>query len=200
MTTENDSVNNIQSTDEKAGLAEKAVEQTKKWVEKIVIKHNFCPFAAKPFKQNTIRYVALHGAIESDLVDDIVNELSKLRDAKPEKIETSILVLTSCLTAFEDYNQFLDVIDAILEEMDLVGEIQVATFHPDYCFADLAPDDVRNYTNRSIYPMFHLIRENSVEAARETYPDVDQVPEKNMQLLEEMGIDAIKEEVTNIKK
>ncbi len=170
---------------------DKAIQQTKNWVEKIVIKNNFCPFAAKPFRQNTIRYAVTKAKNENDLVDDVVNEVAKLRDAKPEELETSLLILTDCLQNFEQYNQFLDVADAIIEEMDVVGEIQIASFHPDYCFADLAPDDVRNYTNRSIYPMFHFIREASVEEARNTYPGVEAVPEKNMQKLEEMGLDAV---------
>ena len=178
----------------------KITEQTKQWVENIVIKHNFCPFASKPFRQNTIRYAVSNAANENDLVDDLVDELAKLRDAKSDEIETSILILSSCLSDFEEYNQFLDVADAILEEMDLVGEIQVASFHPDYCFADLTPDDVRNYTNRSIYPMFHLIRESSVELARSNFPDVDLVPEKNMALLEEMGLSQIEKEISEIKQ
>lgn len=197
-------VNNHQDPNEKAAvnktaISETAIEKTKSWVEKIVIKHNFCPFAAKPFKQNTIGYAVTNATNENDLVDDLVNEIAKLRDTKPEVIETSLLILTSCLSDFEEYNQFLDVADAILEEMDLVGEVQVASFHPDYCFADLSPDDVRNYTNRSIYPMFHLIREESVEVARDTYPDVDMVPEINMQKLEEMGLPVMLEELSKIK-
>ncbi|MDH3327013.1 MAG: DUF1415 domain-containing protein [Gammaproteobacteria bacterium] len=178
---------------------ETAISQTKNWVEKIVIKHNFCPFAAKPFRKDTIRYAISNAENENDLVDDLVNELAKIRDAKSEELETTILILASCLSDFEDYNQFLDVVDAILEEMDLVGEIQMASFHPDYCFADLTPDDVRNYTNRSIYPMFHLIREASVEAARDSYPDVDLVPEKNMTLLEKIGLEEILKEISEIK-
>lgn len=174
---------------------EEAIQKTKNWVENIVIKHNFCPFAAKPFRQNTIAYVVSAATNENEVVDDLVNEISRLREAKPEELETSLIILTSCLSDFADYNQFLDVADAILEEMDLVGEIQVASFHPDYCFADLAPDDVKNYTNRSIYPMFHLIREDSVEHARETYPNVELVPEKNMQKLDDMGLDVVLSEV-----
>ena len=92
-----------------------------------MIKHNFCPFAAKPFRENTIRFTVTHATNENDLVDDLVDELAKLRDAKPDEIETSLLILASCLSDFDEYNQFLDVADAILEEMDLVGEIQIAS-------------------------------------------------------------------------
>lgn len=176
-----------------------AIRLTKNWVEKIVIKHNFCPFAARPFRENRIRYISSDAKTENDLVDDLVNELARLRDTPSSELETTLLILTSCLLDFESYNQFLDIVDAILEEMDLVGDIQVASFHPDYCFADLTPDDVRNYTNRSIYPMFHLIREASVEAAHDSYPDIDLVPEKNMSLLEDIGLEAIVKQITDIK-
>ena len=177
---------------------EKAIEQTRQWVEKIVIKHNFCPFAAKPFQQNKIRFAVSNAKNKKDLVDDLVNELALLRDTSPDETETSVLVLTSCLSDFEEYNQFLDIADAIVDEMNLQGEIQIASFHPDYQFADLSEDDVRNYTNRSIYPMFHLIREASVEQARKHYPDVEQIPERNMALLEEMGLDVVQSEIAKI--
>ena len=124
---------------------EKAIEETRQWVEKIVIKHNFCPFAAKPFQQNKIRFAVSNAKNEKDLVDDLVNELSLLRDTSPDETETSILVLTACLSDFEAYNQFLDIADAIVDEMNLQGEIQISSFHPDYQFADLSKDDVRNF-------------------------------------------------------
>jgi len=178
---------------------EQAIEQTQHWVETVVIKHNFCPFAVGPFRKNAIRYAVSSAENENDLVDDLVDEIARLRDASEDELETSILILTFCLGNFEDYNQFLDIADGILEEMDLLGEIQIASFHPDYCFADLAPDDVRNYTNRSIYPMFHIIRESSIEVARETYADVDLIPEKNMALLEKMGLAEVKKQLQQLK-
>jgi len=170
---------------------DQAIQQTKNWLEGIVIKHNFCPFAAKPFHQNTIRYAVSHVNNERALVDELVSEIALLCDVRAEDQETSLLILTACLADFDDYNQFLNVADAILEEMDLLGVIQIASFHPDYCFADLSPEDVRNYTNRSVYPMFHLIREDSVTIACDTYPDIDLVPEKNEQKLNAMGLDQV---------
>ena len=197
---ENDDRNNM--TDRKYDNTdnERAIDLTRGWVEQVVIKHNFCPFAAKPFRENKIRYAVSNAENEKDLVDCLVDELAKLRDTDKSQIETSILILTSCLADFENYNQFLDIVDAILEEMDLEGEIQVATFHPDYCFADLSADDVRNYTNRSIYPMFHLIREESVEAARDFYPDVEQIPDNNMKHLEDMGLPVVLKQISDIKR
>jgi len=167
------------------------IKQTKAWVKDIVIDNNFCPFAANPFVQDKIRFKVSDAIDGEKLVDDLVNELSFLQDADINKLETSLLIVPEFLNNFEDYNQFLDVVDEILAQMSLVGEIQIASFHPNYQFADLSSTDVRNYTNRSIYPMFHLIREVSVENARNAYPDVENIPNNNMEKLETMGLEAV---------
>ena len=170
-------------------LSEQSVlAQTRCWVESVVIKHNFCPFAHKPFKNDKIRMVACMSDQAETLVEQLFKELQYLNEADHERVETTLLVAPNCLQDFLDYNQFLDVVDAVLDQLDLNGIIQVASFHPQYQFADLDADDVRNYTNRSPYPTFHLILEDSIEQARATYPDVDGIPERNMQLLLEMGL------------
>lgn len=172
----------------------KVINETKTWVKKIIIAHNFCPFAKKPFNKDTIRYAVSNANNSEPLVDDIIAELSHLQNTKIAKVETSIVIAPRCLADFSEYNQFLDIVDAALEALDLVGIIQVASFHPDYCFADLAADDVRNYTNRSIYPMFHLIREDSVEHARAIYPNVEAIADKNMDLLLALGLESIQQQ------
>ncbi len=172
-----------------------AVAAARCWVEQVVIKHNFCPFAHKPARNNRIRYVASLAQDADVLVEDLVAELILLRDADHTKVETTVLVAPNCLQSFGDYNQFLDLVDVLIEQFNLQGSIQVASFHPDYQFADLDKDDVRNYTNRSPYPMFHLILEDSIAQARETYPDVDQIPENNMCLLQEQGLDQAKRQL-----
>ncbi len=179
---------------DKHALGQKAIFETKQWIEKIIIAHNFCPFAKAPFNEDTIRYKVSNATNIDDVIDSLVDELLYLDEADPGDVETSLLILPRALADFEDYNQFLDVVDSALEELDLVDVIRVDSFHPDYCFANYESDDVRNYTNRSIYPMFHFLREDSVEHARATYPDVDAIPEKNMALLLEMGLDAIQNE------
>ena len=176
------------------------IEQTRSWVKDIVIENNFCPFAAKPFVQGKIRFKASDADDAEKLVDELVNELSLLQDADINEIETSLLIVPKFLNNFEDYNQFLDIVDDILDQMSLIGEIQVASFHPEYQFADLSKSDVRNYTNRSIYPMFHLIREESVENARNTYPDVENIPDRNMEKLEAMGLDTVSAALARINE
>ncbi len=174
---------------------DQVIAETRCWVENVVVHHNLCPFAHKPARNQTIRYVCTQASNENDLVDDLINELMLLRDADHAKLETTILVVPNCLQAFDDYNQFLNVVDMLIEQFALQGVIQVASFHPDYQFADLDEGDVRNYTNRSPYPMFHLILEENVEQARATYPDVEAIPENNMKLLKGLGIDEVRRQL-----
>jgi len=173
------------------------VEETRLWIKNIVIGHNFCPFASKPFKENKIRYFVSLAEDEVSLIDDVISELLSLRKADPSVVETTILIVPVCFDAFDDYNQFIDLLDVILEKLAMEGEIQIATFHPDYCFADLSYDDVRNYTNRSLYPMFHFIREDSVASARAIHPDIDGIPEANMEKLESLGLNKIRKQIAS---
>lgn len=167
------------------------IRKVKNWLEQIVIRHNFCPFAKKPFKQNTIRFFLSPSQSVYELVDDLLDELLLLSQSDAEDIETTIMIIPEVFANFEEYNQFGNVLDQLIDELKLSGIIQIATFHPDYQFADLSADDVRNYTNRSPYPLFHLIREASVEKARITFPDIDGIPIKNMEKLETMGIEQV---------
>lgn len=166
------------------------IKATKNWLENFVIKHNLCPFAAKPFNAKQIRYVCCHVTDENELANILIEEMLLLKDANPQEIETSIIIAPLMLADFLDYNQFLDVVDSIIDELGVEGIIQVASFHPDYQFADLDKDDVRNYTNRSPYPMFHLIREDSIEKAREMM-DVEAIPDRNMDVLVGLGIENV---------
>ena len=173
------------------------IEETRRWIKTVVIGNNFCPFAAKPFAEDKIRYFISPAENTSALVDDVVNELITLRDSNPTEIETAILIVPNCFEGFQEYNQFISLLDIILEKLALEGVIQIATFHPEYCFEDLDVDDVRNYTNRSIYPMFHLIREDSVEQARFLHPNIDTIPQRNMDKLVSMGLNKINKQLAS---
>lgn len=172
---------------------EQYIVATKNWLEQFVIRHSLCPFAAKPFREDRIRYVSYPVTTEQELADRLIEEILLLVDADPQQTETSIVIVPNMLAEFLDYNQFLDVADSILAELKVEGIIQIASFHPDYQFADLSSDDVRNYTNRSPYPMFHLIREDSIEKAR-AMMDVEAIPDRNMALLLELGIENVRKE------
>ena len=170
---------------------ENAVSATKNWLEHFVIAHNLCPFAAKPFNEDRIRYVSCSATDEDQLENALVDEILFLKAAKPQETETTIVIVPLMLAGFLEYNQFLDDVDSIIHELKLEGVIQIASFHPDYQFADLDKEDVRNYTNRSPYPVFHLIRESSIEKARGQM-DTESIPDRNMDLLLHMGIEKVR--------
>ncbi|MBL1259583.1 MAG: DUF1415 domain-containing protein [Thiotrichaceae bacterium] len=164
------------------------IEETRRWLKNIVLRHNLCPFAHKPFKQGTIHYLVSQANEAEAIAESLLQALLALRNSDINSIETTLLITPNCFSDFSDYNEFLGVVDRLIEQLHLLGIIQVASFHPDYQFADLDADDVRNYTNRSLYPMFHLILEESIKQARATHPDVHAIPQTNMDLLEKQGL------------
>jgi hypothetical protein len=179
------------STTNTPGLApldsEAVIAATAAWVEKAVIGLNLCPFARAVHAARRIRYVVTDAEDSEALVEVLLHELDALAAADPEEIETTLLIHPRVLGDFLDYNDFLDVADAAVEELGLTGQIQVASFHPRYQFAGTAPDDIDNFTNRSPYPTLHLLREASVERAVAAYPDTDRIFENNVETLRRLG-------------
>jgi hypothetical protein len=167
--------------------AEEIVAATREWIEKAVIGLDLCPFARSVYIKKQIRYAISQAETPEALLADLVDELRTLAAADPGDIETTLLIHPWVFAGFLDYNDFLDIADAAVAELGLVGEIQVASFHPRYQFAGTEPDDVTNYTNRSPYPMLHLLREASVESAVAAYPDTSRIYEKNMETLRRLG-------------
>jgi hypothetical protein len=165
------------------------IAETVNWVEKAVIGLNLCPFAKAVHVKRQIRYVVCDADTPEALLEKLMEELEYLAEADPEKVDTTIIVHPNVLADFEDYNEFLDVADAALEDMDLDGILQVASFHPDYQFADTHKNDIENYTNRSPYPSLHLLREDSVERAVEAFPEAADIFEKNIDTLRTLGHD-----------
>lgn len=168
------------------------IAQTKLWLEKAVIGLNLCPFAKGVHIKDQIRYFVSHATTAEELIKDLMAELEVLAEVNPEKIDTTLLIHPFVMQDFLDYNDFLEVADATLEELDLDGILQVASFHPQYQFEDAAPDDIDNYTNRSPFPTLHLLREDSIDKAVEAFPEAEQIYEKNMQTLRALGHDAWK--------
>lgn len=171
---------------------DEVIAQTKLWLEKAVIGLNLCPFAKGVHIKDQIRYFVSHATTPDELVKDLMAELEVLAEANPEKIDTTLLIHPYVMQDFLDYNDFLEVADATLEELDLDGILQVASFHPQYQFEDAAPDDIDNYTNRSPFPTLHLLREESIDKAVEAFPEAEQIYEKNMQTLRALGHEAWK--------
>ena len=160
---------------------------TRNWLEKAVIGLNLCPFAKAVHVKQQIRYVVSTATTPEALAEELMAELALLRDADPDTIETTLLIHPQVLGDFLDFNDFLDVADAIVEEMELDGELQVASFHPDYQFADSQADDIENFSNRSPYPTLHLLRESSIAQAVEAFPDAADIYETNMATLQRLG-------------
>jgi hypothetical protein len=167
--------------------SEQVIAETRNWVEKAVIGLRLCPFAAAPYLRGQIRYRVSEQVTPSGLALDLAEELMYLAAADPQLCETSLLIHPHVLHDFLDYNQFLDQADATVASLGLTGGLQIASFHPAYQFAGSAPDDIENYSNRSPYPMLHVLREASVQRAAATFADVHGIGDRNMATLRELG-------------
>jgi hypothetical protein len=167
--------------------ADRVIAATRNWVEKAVIGLRLCPFAAGPYFRGQIRYRVSEQQSPDGLAEELTQELLYLAAADPLRCETSLLIHPRVLGDFLDYNQFLDQADAAVAALGLAGSLQVASFHPAYQFAGSAPHDVANCSNRSPYPMLHLLREASVRRAVATFPGVNEIGDRNMAALRELG-------------
>ena len=168
-----------------------SVTETRAWVERVVIGLKLCPFAPAPAIKGTIRYVTSEAETAQALLDDLAAELQRLAGSPPEQLETTLLIHPRILQDFHDYNDFLEVADEALRMMGLEGEIQIASFHPQYQFADTAPDDIGNATNRSPYPTLHLLREESIARAVDAFGDTGSISAANLATLEKLGTEGL---------
>ncbi|MEN1942162.1 DUF1415 domain-containing protein [Luteimonas sp. MJ246] len=163
------------------------LEDTRRWLERAVIGLNLCPFAKAVVNKGQVRMVLSEARDEAALLEELGAELLRLRDTPAADIDTTLIVHPQVLGDFLDYNDFLESADALVSELDLEGVLQVASFHPQYQFADSQPDDIANYTNRSPWPTLHLLREDSVSRAVEAFPDPDEIVERNVETLQKLG-------------
>lgn len=166
------------------------VQATRKWVEDVVIDLNLCPFARRELVNDRIRFSVTEAQTPDALLSELQQELMKLVD--DDSIETTLLIHPGVLQDFHDYNDFLAVADGLVEILELEGVIQIASFHPHYQFAGTAADAAENYTNRSPWPMLHLLREASLERAIAAYPDTDAIPQRNIERVKALGPTAMK--------
>ncbi|WP_460570392.1 DUF1415 domain-containing protein [Flaviaesturariibacter terrae] len=166
--------------------AEHIIAQTKKWIVDVVVGCNFCPFALREVKRDSIRFQVVEG--NKPAVLSALTEALKEMDAN-RGIETMFLILPAHFNRFTDYLKLVDAAEALLRKAGYEGVYQVASFHPGYLFAGSRPDDAANYTNRSPYPMLHLLREESVSRAVDSYPNPERIPERNMAFAREKGLD-----------
>ncbi len=179
---------------------EKIIVHTRRWIEHLVIGQNLCPFAKVPFGKGTIRFQVVASTNEDELAQALLGAMAYLYEQPPSEVETTLLIHPNCLTDFEAYLDFLAVADYLLVEAGLEGILQIASFHPDYQFEDTDPDDPANYSNRSPYPMLHLLREESVTQAVALHPDAEGIPARNIARLRELGGEVLQTLIEEIKK
>ena len=166
-----------------------AIAATTTWLERAVIGLNLCPFAKAVHVKGQIRYVVSDATTPEALADELVHELEFLAEANAETVDTTLLIHPHVLQDFLDFNDFLDVADGIVDELELDGILQVASFHPQFQFENTELDDITNYTNRSPYPMLHLLREDSVDRAVAAFPEELAISDVNRVTLEKLGHD-----------
>ena len=165
----------------------KIITATRRWLEKSVIGLNLCPFAESVYHGNRVGFRVSEQRSAAGLLAELRSELTGLQITDPAVCETVLLIHPWVLENFIEYNDFLDVCEATIEELNLEGELQVASFHPQFQFADSQPEDIENYTNRSPFPMLHLLREASIERAIAAVPDTDEIYRRNIRTLRDLG-------------
>ena len=169
---------------------QRIIAQTKEWVNSVIVAHNYCPFAKREVDKGSVRYQIIHDTEFNSLLKSVIQECVWL-DQNADT-ETTLIIFPSNL---EKFNAFLDCLvlaEELLISQGYDGVYQIASFHPKYCFQGAEENDAANYTNRSPYPMFHLIREASVQRAIENHPDAESIPERNVEYAREQGLDKMK--------
>ncbi len=161
-----------------------AVTQT--WLKTIIVEYSICPFAKRELERGSIFFIVNHGTQIDQCLLKLILECDRL-DSDSD-IETTLLIFAKAFTDFEDYLDFIEIAETLLIEQGYEGIYQLASFHPDYCFQDAKKDDASNYTNRSPYPMVHLLRETSIDKALESYPNPENIPQHNIELTRKLGL------------
>jgi len=178
--------------------SDKIIKQTQCWLDSVIIRHNICPFAKKERDKGSI-YFCVDGSSEiSQALENLIIECERL-DKQPE-LETTLYILAQLGQDFNDYLDFLDLANQLLIDQGYEGVYQLASFHPEYCFADSEEDDPANYTNRSPHPTLHIIRENSLENALQSYPNPELIPERNIEYCNKLGLKKMQEMLQNCLK
>jgi hypothetical protein len=178
---------NFPSGPRMSASTDRVIEETRAWVRWAVVGLNLCPFAKAPFAKAQIRYAVCEATDAQALLDALCLEMHALVEADPAQVETTLVVHPNVLEHFADFNDFLDLADLAVEELGYGGVLQVASFHPHYQFADAAPEDMSNATNRSPYPTLHLLREESVDRAVAAFPEAESIYEVNIRTMNALG-------------
>ena len=172
-------------------MASKEIEATRQWLNRVVVDLNLCPFARRELTNAKVRFGLSDATTEEQLLRVLSDELELL--SRQADIETTLLIHPHVLGDFYDFNDFLHAANGLIVDQGFEGIFQLASFHPRYQFAGVDENDASNYTNRSPYPMLHILRESSLSKAIDAYPDVEAIPERNIQLMQEMGERALRD-------
>jgi uncharacterized protein len=170
---------------------EEIIHQVSNWLGKIVIGLNLCPFAKAPFNKGQVQFIVSYADNDDALVQALSDALNQLAETPVSVTETTVLIIPNYLQSFDDYNQFLDLADDVIVANELEGILQVASFHPAYQFADTDANAAENYSNRSPFPLLHLLREESVGKALESEQGADDIVERNIAMLNALGVEKI---------
>ncbi|MDQ7090142.1 MAG: DUF1415 domain-containing protein [Methylococcales bacterium] len=172
--------------------------QTENWLNKFIIAHNICPFAQAVVTDKSLYYAVDNATDSACCLQQLIIECERLDNQNT--IETTLLIYTNTFKNFEDFLDYVDLANALLEAQNYEGVYQLASFHPDYCFADVDETDASNYTNRSPFPMLHLIREASIEKVLDSYPNPESIPVRNIALTRSLGVTTLKTRLSSIQK
>ena len=166
---------------------EEVLGKTRHWLEAVVIGLNLCPFAKAVYVKKQVRLVVSHARHADDLLEELDRELDLLVATPAEEIDTTLLIHPTLFEDFLDFNDFLEVAEGVVDEHELEGVVQLASFHPQFQFDGTEPDAISNYTNRAPFAILHLLREDSVERAVVAFPQTDAIFEQNIATLEKLG-------------
>ncbi|MEI6267345.1 MAG: DUF1415 domain-containing protein [Methylococcaceae bacterium] len=162
------------------------IAATQNWLKTIIIDYSICPFAKRELERGSIRFVVSHDTDIESCLSNLMLECDRLNS--DAGIETTLIIYDQAFICFDDYLDFVELAEELLLVEDYDGVYQLASFHPDYCFDGVKQDDPANYTNRSPYPMLHLLRETSIDRAVDTYPHTEDIPQRNIELMRELGL------------
>lgn len=168
-----------------------AERKTRAWLSEFVVGLNLCPFARPVVTSDTLRVVVCLAEGEEGVAKALLDEIDFIQRVSETEVATTLLIYPKALAQFDEYLAFLDGAELLLEEVNLNGVLQLASFHPDYRFAGESIDAASHYTNRAPFPMIHLLREDMVTRALETFPSPEQIPERNIQILKDLGVEHI---------
>jgi len=174
------------------------IKQTQCWLDNVIIKHNICPFAGKERDKGSIHYYVDDSSMLNQALENLILECERL-DKQPE-IETTLFILANFAQDFADYLDFLAIAEQLLIDQGYQGIYQLASFHPDYCFAQSEAHDPANYTNRSPYPMLHIIREQSLAKVLADYPEPELIPQRNIDYCHQLGLKKMQSMLAQCKK